>query len=141
MEGTDCGDNDRQNRRLSINYEYCLISGFSVCFVGLTRINSVFFIFTELLRINVKIWNSENPFAGSEKIERKERIGASVIISSAAEISCSWVITDYPKTSKNIFTIFDKNRGISFYIEICLHSINQHQNYVNQKEKPDDELD
>lgn len=45
------------------------------------------------------------------------------------------------KDIKKYFHDFRQNRGISFYTEICLHSINQHQNYVNQKEKPDDELD
>lgn len=87
----------------------------------------------------MKIKFRENRIVQLENIMRKWTLWISVIIDFIMQISCGGIITDFLKQLKNIFTIFWKNQEISFYIEFCLHSINQHQSYVNQKEEFKDE--
>lgn len=135
QEGRNRSDNEKQNRRCFVNYEYRLISGFSAYFMSYVCRNPDFLFSRFSNRKIVKIKFRENRIVQPENIMRKWTLWASVIIDFITQMSCGGIITDFLKQLKNIFTIFWKNQEISFYIEFCLHSINQHQNYVNQKEE------
>ena len=135
QEGRNHSDNGKQNRRCFVNYEYRLISGFSAYFMSYVCRDPDFLFSRFSNRKIVKIKICENRIVQLETRMRKWTLWTSVIIDFITQMSCGGIITDFLKQLKNIFTIFWKNQEISFYIEFCLHSINQHQSYVNQKEE------
>ena len=139
QEGRNCSDNEKQTGRCLANYKYRLISGFSVCSTRCVCRNPDFLFSRFRDRKIVEIKIRENRIVQLENIIRKWTLWRSVIIDFITQMSWGGIITDFLKQLKNIFTIFWKNQEISFYIEFCLHSINQHQSYVNQKEEFKDE--